>query len=104
MTDTGPVFEALGDPTRREVVRRLAEGGPASATQLASELPVSRQAVAKHLAALEDAGLVEGEREGRERRFRLTPAPLSEAAAWMADVGAEWDRRLHRLRRRLEGS
>jgi DNA-binding transcriptional ArsR family regulator len=104
MTDTGPVFEALGDPTRRQVVRRLAEGGPASATQLAAELPVSRQAVAKHLAALEDAGLVEGEREGRERRFRLTPAPLSEAAAWMADVGAEWDRRLHRLRRRLEGS
>jgi ArsR family transcriptional regulator, cadmium/lead-responsive transcriptional repressor len=104
MTDTGPVFEALGDPTRREVVRRLAEGGPASATQLASELPVSRQAVAKHLAALEDAGLVEGEREGRERRFRLTPAPLSEAAAWMTEVGAEWDRRLHRLRRRLEGS
>ena len=104
MTDTGPVFEALGDPTRREVVRRLAEGGPASATQLAAELPVSRQAVAKHLAALEDAGLVEGEREGRERRFRLTPAPLSEAAVWMADVGAEWDRRLHRLRRRLEGS
>lgn len=104
MTDTGPVFEALGDPTRREVLRRLAGGGPASATQLAAGLPVSRQAVAKHLAALEEAGLVEGEREGRERRFRLTPAPLSEAAAWMADVGGEWDRRLHRLRRRLEGA
>jgi DNA-binding transcriptional ArsR family regulator len=104
MTDTGAVFEALGDPTRREVMRRLAQGGPASATQLAAELPVSRQAVAKHLAALEDAGLVEGEREGRERRFRLTPAPLSEAADWMADVGAEWDQRLRRLRRRLGGS
>ena len=100
--ETGPVFEALGDPTRREVVRRLAEGGPASATQLAAELPVSRQAVSKHLAALEEAGLVEGERSGRERRFHLTPAPLSEAMAWMADVGAEWDRRLDRLRRRLE--
>jgi DNA-binding transcriptional ArsR family regulator len=104
MTDTGAVFEALGDPTRREVMRRLAQGGPASATQLAADLPVSRQAVAKHLAALEDAGLVEGEREGRERRFRLTPAPLSEAAEWMADVGAEWDQRLRRLRRRLGGS
>jgi DNA-binding transcriptional ArsR family regulator len=100
--ETGPIFEALGDPTRREVVRRLAEGGPASATQLAAELPVSRQAVSKHLAALEEAGLVEGERSGRERRFHLTPAPLSEAMAWMADVGAEWDRRLDRLRRRLE--
>jgi DNA-binding transcriptional ArsR family regulator len=104
MTDTGAVFEALGDPTRREVMRRLAQDGPASATQLAADLPVSRQAVAKHLAALEDAGLVEGEREGRERRFRLTPAPLSEAAAWMVDVGAEWDQRLRRLRRRLSES
>jgi DNA-binding transcriptional ArsR family regulator len=102
MKETGSVFEALGDPTRREVVRRLADGGPASATQLAADLPVSRQAVSKHLAALEEAGLVEGEREGRERRFRLTPAPLSEAMAWMVDVGAEWDQRLERLRRRLE--
>ncbi|HJV05539.1 MAG TPA: metalloregulator ArsR/SmtB family transcription factor, partial [Actinomycetota bacterium] len=81
MTGSGPVFEALGDPTRREVVRRLAEGGPASATRLAADLPVSRQAVAKHLAALEEAGLVTGERSGRERRFRLTPAPFSEAVA-----------------------
>jgi DNA-binding transcriptional ArsR family regulator len=103
VTGSGPVFEALGDPTRREVVRRLAEGGPASATQLAAELPVSRQAVAKHLAALEEAGLVTGERSGRERRFRLTPAPFSEAVAWMVDVGAEWDRRLDRLRKRLGG-
>jgi DNA-binding transcriptional ArsR family regulator len=103
VTGSGPVFEALGDPTRREVVRRLAEGGPASATQLAADLPVSRQAVAKHLAALEEAGLVTGERTGRERRFRLTPAPFSEAMAWMVDVGAEWDRRLDRLRKRLGG-
>jgi DNA-binding transcriptional ArsR family regulator len=103
VTGSGPVFEALGDPTRREVVRRLAEGGPASATQLAAALPVSRQAVAKHLAALEEAGLVTGERSGRERRFRLTPAPFSEAVAWMVDVGAEWDRRLDRLRKRLGG-
>jgi DNA-binding transcriptional ArsR family regulator len=103
VTASGPVFEALGDPTRREVVRRLAEGGPASATRLAADLPVSRQAVAKHLAALEEAGLVTGERSGRERRFRLTPAPFSEAVAWMVDVGAEWDRRLDRLRKRLGG-
>jgi DNA-binding transcriptional ArsR family regulator len=103
MTDSGPVFEALGDPTRREVVRRLAEGGPASATQLAAGLPVTRQAVAKHLAALEEAGLVRGERSGRQRQFRLTPAPFSEAVTWMVDVGAEWDLRLERLRKRLGG-
>jgi DNA-binding transcriptional ArsR family regulator len=95
------VFEALADPTRRRVMRRLADDGPASATQLASGLAVTRQAVAKHLAALQEAGLVEGERVGRERRFRLTPAPLSEAVTWMADVGAQWDERLEALTRFL---
>jgi DNA-binding transcriptional ArsR family regulator len=95
------VFDALADPTRRQVMRRLADGGPASATQLASGLSVTRQAVAKHLAALEEVGLVTGERHGRERRFHLTPAPLSEAVAWMADVGAQWDERLESLNRFL---
>jgi DNA-binding transcriptional ArsR family regulator len=95
------VFEALADPTRRQVMSLLADGGPASATQLASGLSVSRQAVAKHLAALQKAGLVEGERHGRERRFRLTPAPLSEAVTWMANVGAQWDERLESLTRFL---
>jgi DNA-binding transcriptional ArsR family regulator len=95
------VFDALADPTRRQVMRRLADGGPASATQLASGLSVTRQAVAKHLAALEEVGLVTGERHGRERRFHLTPAPLSEAVTWMADVGAQWDERLESLNRFL---
>jgi DNA-binding transcriptional ArsR family regulator len=98
------VFEALADPTRRQVMRRLAEEGPASATQLASRLSVTRQAVAKHLAALEEAGLVAHERRGRERRFRLTPAPLSEAVTWMADVGGQWDERLESLTRFLRSS
>jgi DNA-binding transcriptional ArsR family regulator len=97
-----PVFEALADPTRREVMERLARTGPSSATELASSLPVSRQAVAKHLAALEEAGLVAAERQGRSRVFRLTPGPLTDAAGWMAEVGAEWDRRLRRLRQLLE--
>jgi DNA-binding transcriptional ArsR family regulator len=96
------VFDALADPTRRDVLRRLAREGPASATGLASSLPVSRQAVAKHLAALEEAGLVEGQRRGRERLFRLQPAPLTEATAWMAEVADRWDERLDSLRRLVE--
>jgi DNA-binding transcriptional ArsR family regulator len=95
------VFAALADPTRRAVILALSEGGPVTATRLAAELPVSRQAVAKHLEALAEAGLAEGERHGREKHYRLTPAPLAEAAAWMAGVGAEWDERLEALRRHL---
>jgi DNA-binding transcriptional ArsR family regulator len=95
------VFSALADPTRRRVMTFLSERGPVSATDLAGELPVTRQAVAKHLAALEAAGLVQSERSGRERRYTLTPAPLAEAMGWMTDVGAQWDRRLGALRRHL---
>jgi DNA-binding transcriptional ArsR family regulator len=98
------VFEALADPTRRQVMSLLADEGPASATQLAAGLSVTRQAVAKHLVALQEAGLVEGERHGRERRFRLTPAPLSQAVTWMADIGAQWDERLDSLTRFLRSS
>jgi DNA-binding transcriptional ArsR family regulator len=95
------VFAALSDPTRRRLLDHLSRRGPASATELAGALPISRQAVSKHLALLEEAGLVAGERAGRERRFRLTPAPLSEAVSWITSVGAEWDDRLDALRRQL---
>ena len=95
MTD---VFAALADPTRRTVMERLARD-PATATEIAAELPVSRQAVAKHLAVLEDAGLVRAQRAGRERRFSPTPAPLGEAISWMAAVGGQWDERLAALER-----
>ena len=95
------VFAALSDPTRRRLLDHLSRRGPASATELAGALPISRQAVSKHLALLEEAGLVAGERAGRERRFRLTPAPLSEAVSWITAVGAEWDDRLDALRRQL---
>lgn len=97
----GAVFQALADPTRRQVVALLARSGPVTATELAGRLPVTRQAVAKHLAALADAGLVSGAREGREVRYRLTPPPLRDAVSWMATVGAEWDDRLEALRRHL---
>ena len=98
---TGRVFDALGDPNRRYVVQALAERGAATATELAGELNVSRQAVAKHFAALSDAGLVESRREGRETLYELTPQPLAGALDWMADVGGQWDRRLAALTRHL---
>jgi DNA-binding transcriptional ArsR family regulator len=96
------VFEALADATRRQVVRRLAEAGPATATELAGDLPITRQAVAKHLAALAHAGLVSSDRQGRETRYQLTPEPLAAAVSWMASVGSQWDDRLDALQRYLE--
>ena len=93
------VFGALADPTRREVLRSLAEQPGLTASRLAGELPMTRQAVAKHLHALSGAGLVQSRREGRETRYTLTPAPLAEAIDWMTTVGAEWDERLARLSR-----
>jgi DNA-binding transcriptional ArsR family regulator len=78
-------------------VRARPAPAPATATEIAAELPVTRQAVAKHLAVLADAGLVRAERAGRERRFSPTPAPLGDAISWMASVGGEWDERLAAL-------
>ncbi len=94
------VFDALADPTRRRIVEQLGRA-PATAGDLAAELPVSRQAVVKHLAVLEEADLAVGERDGRRVVYRLTPAPLVDAARWMHDVGAEWDDRLEQLKVRL---
>ena len=98
--DVGAVFSALADPTRREVVRSLAAEPGLTASHLAGELPITRQAVAKHLNALSGAGLVQARREGRETRYTLTPAPLAEAIEWMTAVGAQWDERLARLAHR----
>jgi DNA-binding transcriptional ArsR family regulator len=91
------VFAALADRTRRAVLRHVAERGPVTATELADELPVSRQAVAKHLAVLQDAGLVTPRKQGRENRFTATTAPLAAAERWLADAGRAWDDRLSRL-------
>jgi DNA-binding transcriptional ArsR family regulator len=101
---TGPdaVFSALSDPTRREVIRRLSQEGPTTLGELAAELPVTRQAVSKHLAVLEEAGLVDASGDTRRRRYRLTPGPLADAMGWMVDVGAGWDERLDALRRHVE--
>jgi DNA-binding transcriptional ArsR family regulator len=97
----GAVFGALSDPTRRALLQTIASQPTATATELASELPISRQAVLKHLAALADAGLVQRERSGREVRYQVTPEPLSDAVSWMADVGGQWDDRLAALQLRF---
>ena len=95
--DPGPVFAALADPTRRHVIATLARRESATPTTLAAELPMTRQAVAKHLVLLSSAGLVASERVGRETRYALVPEGMADAAAWMAEVGAAWDGRLARL-------
>jgi DNA-binding transcriptional ArsR family regulator len=92
----GAVFGALAEPMRRQLLQTIAQH-PATATELAGALPITRQAVTKHLNSLSDAGLLERERAGRDIRYRLTPAPLSEAMSWMAQVGGQWDERLNRL-------
>ena len=99
--DIGAVFAALADPTRRRLVMSLASGSTVTATRLSADLPMTRQAVAKHLAMLDHAGLVAAERRGRETHYRLTPEPLAGAADWMAAVGEQWDDRLAALRQHL---
>ncbi len=95
------VFAALGDPGRRSLVEAVAARGTATATELAAELPVTRQAVAKQLGALADAGLLRATRAGRETRYSVTPEPLRDAVDWMVSVGAVWDERLAALDRSL---
>jgi DNA-binding transcriptional ArsR family regulator len=101
--DAGAVFAALADPTRRRIVRELSADGPLTATQLAARIGISRQATAKHLLALADAGLASAERHGRETRFELDTRPFAEAEAWMRAIGALWDLRLQGLKEFLEG-
>ena len=96
----GAVFDALSDPMRRRLLAAISSQ-PATATELAGELPISRQAVTKHLATLCSVGLLARQRAGRDVRYQLTPEPLSDAVRWMTDVGGQWDRRLERLAHRL---
>lgn len=97
------VFAALADPTRRDMVARLAVAD-ATVNELAEPFAMSLQAVSKHLRVLEDAGLVTARREGRETRYAADPVPLGAASAWIDDTSAAWRRRLGRLRRAVEGS
>jgi DNA-binding transcriptional ArsR family regulator len=98
------VLGALADPTRRRLLDLLAARGEATATTLAGQLPVSRQAVVKHLAVLDGAGLVSASRVGREVRYAVRPAALDATARWMASLASEWDRRLARIKRIAEAA
>lgn len=88
------LFAALAEPNRRLLLERLGTHGVATATALAAELPVTRQAVAQHLAVLESVELVTSARAGRERRYTVRVEPLTAAAGWMNQVAALWDARL----------
>ncbi|KQM82551.1 metalloregulator ArsR/SmtB family transcription factor [Agromyces sp. Leaf222] len=97
-----PVFAALGDETRWSILAALGEGD-ASASALAGRLPVSRQAIAKHLVVLAEVGLVEPVRVGREVRFRVIGAQLGDTARQLETIGAQWDRRLAAIKEIAEG-
>ncbi|MET9478098.1 ArsR/SmtB family transcription factor [Streptomyces sp. NPDC002917] len=98
------VLGALADPMRRQLLDLLAAQGEVSATALAERVPVSRQAVVKHLAVLDAAGLVSGRRVGREVRYAVRPAALDATARWMAALAADWDRRLAHIKRVAEAA
>jgi ArsR family transcriptional regulator, cadmium/lead-responsive transcriptional repressor len=96
------LWAAVADPTRRRVLDALLEHGEASTTTLAQELPVTRQAVAKHIVVLDRVGLVAGRRRGREVRYAVRAERLDDAAEAMTRVAQQWDRRLARIKRLAE--
>jgi DNA-binding transcriptional ArsR family regulator len=102
--DVDELWSAVGDPTRRRVLDLILDRGEASATAVAGELPVTRQAVAKHLTVLDRAGLVEARRRGREVRYAVRPQRLDAAARSMASVAAAWDKRLGAIKRIAEAA
>jgi len=102
ITEDDALWTAVADPTRRRVLDVLLEHGEASTTMLAEGLPVTRQAVAKHLAVLTRVGLVAGRRRGREVRYAVRAERLDQAAEAMARVAAQWDGRLARIKRLAE--
>ncbi|MEO8464961.1 MAG: metalloregulator ArsR/SmtB family transcription factor [Gammaproteobacteria bacterium] len=97
-----PVFAALGDATRLQIVTRLRNEGPLSIVRLTEETHVSRQAVTKHLRTLESADLVHGERAGRERVWKLRQRRLDELRRYVDEISAQWDQAIDRLRSFVE--
>jgi ArsR family transcriptional regulator, cadmium/lead-responsive transcriptional repressor len=96
------LWSAVGDPTRRRLLDQLLSDGDGTATSLSEHVPVTRQAVAKHLDVLDRAGLVHATPVGREKRYRVDEAQLARATAQLASVGATWDARLRRIKRIAE--
>jgi len=100
--EAAPVFAALGDDTRLELVVRLCHSGPQSIVRLTEGASVTRQAISKHLRTLESAGLVSSTREGREQVWEVRPARVAEARHYLDAISAEWDEAVERLRRFVE--
>jgi DNA-binding transcriptional ArsR family regulator len=100
--DVDEVLVALADPTRRRLLDALSAHPKTTATALAEKLPVTRQAIVKHLAVLEQAGLVEARKQGREVQFSVRPERLESTARWMHGVAAAWDERLDKIKRLAE--
>jgi DNA-binding transcriptional ArsR family regulator len=97
ITEAAPLFAALGDETRLQLVSRLGSEGPLSIARLSEGSEITRQAITKHLTALADAGLVNGTRHGRERIWQLEPARLEKAREHLAQISREWDQAIGRL-------
>jgi predicted transcriptional regulator len=96
------LWSAIGDPTRRRMLDLLLETGAGTATSLSEQLPVTRQAVAKHLGVLDHVGLVQATPAGREKRYRINEAQLGRAVAQLNAVGNTWDARLRRIKQIAE--
>jgi len=96
------LWSAIGDPTRRRMLDLLLIEGDGTATTLGRQLPVTRQAVAKHLGVLDRVGLVRATSSGREKRYRVDDAQLARAVAQLSAVGSAWDARLQRIKRIAE--
>jgi DNA-binding transcriptional ArsR family regulator len=96
------LWSAVGDPLRRRMLDLLLVDGQGTATTLSARLPVSRQAVTKHLVVLDRAGLVRASPAGREKRYHVDEAQLARAAAQLNSVGATWDTRLRRIKNLAE--
>jgi DNA-binding transcriptional ArsR family regulator len=102
--DADRLWAALGDPMRLRLLDLLLERGEATASGLATELPITRQGIAKHLLVLERASLVQAQRAGRETRFTLRDERLAQAQRQMARVAARWDARLATIKRMAEAA
>jgi DNA-binding transcriptional ArsR family regulator len=102
LTEAAPVFAALGDTTRLQVVARLSADGPLSITRLSEGARVTRQAITKHLHVLADAGLVRDSRQGRERIWELEPGRLEMAHGYLDHISAQWDAAIGRLKAFVE--
>jgi DNA-binding transcriptional ArsR family regulator len=103
VAEAAPVFAALGDETRLQLLSRLCQEGPLSIARLSEGAPITRQAITKHLDTLESSGLLETKRQGRERVYQFAPARLQAARRYLELVSAQWDGAIDRLRTFVEG-